>query len=115
MQLKGEAVLLRVFTGEADHIGHMPVYECIVKAAREKNIAGATVLRGIMGFGASSIIHTARLIEISGDLPIVVEIVDTENKIQDLIPVIGQLFEQSKKGGLITMEKVNVLFYHPDK
>ncbi len=115
MQLKGEAVLLRVFTGEADHIGHMPVYECIVKAAREKNIAGATVLRGIMGFGASSIIHTARLIEISGDLPIVVEIVDTENKIRDFIPVIGQLFEQSKKGGLITMEKVNVLFYHPDK
>ena len=108
-------MLLRVFTGEADHIGHQPVYECIVKAAREKNIAGATVLRGIMGFGASSVIHTARLIEISGDLPIVVEIVDTETRIKDFISDIHQIFENSKKGGLITTEKVNVLFYHPDK
>jgi len=115
MHLTGTSVLLRVFTGEADHSGHRPVYECIVKAAREKNIAGATVIRGIMGFGASSIIHTARLIEISGDLPILVEIVDSENKIQEFIPVIQQIFEQSKKGGLITTEKVNVLFYHPDK
>ena len=115
MELKGESVLLRIFTGEADHIGHMPVYECIVKAARKNNISGATVLRGIMGFGASSVIHEARLIEISADLPIIVEIVDTENNIQKFIPVIQQLFEQSKKGGLITMEKVNVLLYHPDK
>ena len=115
MELSGTSILLRVFTGEADHIGHMPVYECIIKAAREKNIAGATVLRGIMGFGASSVIHTARLIEISGDLPIVVEIVDAENKIEEFIPVIQEIFEQSKKGGLITTEKVNVLFYHPDK
>ena len=115
MQLKGEAILLRVFTGEADHINHRPVYECIVQAARERKIAGATVLRGIMGFGASSVIHAARLIEISGDLPIVVEIVDTEINIQNFIPVIQHIFEQSKKGGLITMEKVNVLFYHPDK
>lgn len=115
MELKGESVLLRIFTGEADHIGHAPVYECIVKAARKNNISGATVLRGIMGFGASSVIHEAKLIEISADLPIIVEIVDTENKIQNFIPIIQQLFEQSKKGGLITMEKVNVLFYHPDK
>jgi len=115
MELKGQSVLLRIFTGEADHIGHMPVYECIVKAARKNNISGATVLRGIMGFGASSIIHEARLIEISADLPIIVEIVDTEDNIQKFIPVIEQLFEQSKKGGLITMEKVNVLFYRPDK
>ena len=115
MELKGQSVLLRIFTGEADHIGHMPVYECIVKAARKNNISGATVLRGIMGFGASSIIHEARLIEISADLPIIVEIVDAEDNIQKFIPVIEQLFEQSKKGGLITMEKVNVLFYRPDK
>ncbi len=115
MELKGESVLLRIFTGEADHIGHLPVYECIVKEARKNKIAGATVLRGIMGFGASSVIHEARLIEISADLPIIVEIVDTNENIQKFIPVIQQLFEQSKRGGLITMEKVNVLFYHPNK
>jgi len=115
MELKGEAVLLRIFTGEADHIGHTPVYECIVKEARKNKISGATVLRGIMGFGASSVIHEARLIEISADLPIIVEIVDTEENIQKFIPLIQQLFEQSKKGGLITTEKVNVLLYHSDK
>jgi PII-like signaling protein len=115
MELSGTSILLRVFTGEADRIGHQPVYERIIKAARDKNIAGATVLRGIMGFGASSVIHTARLIEISGDLPVVIEIVDTESKIDEFIPVIQQIFEQSKKGGLITTEKVNVLLYRPDK
>ena len=115
MELSGTSILLRVFTGEADRIGHQPVYECIIRAAREKNIAGATVLRGIMGFGVGSVIHTARLIEISGDLPVVIEIVDTESKIDEFIPVIQQIFEQSKKGGLITTEKVNVLLHRPDK
>ena len=98
MELKGQSVLLRIFTGEADHIGHMPVYECIVKAARKNNISGATVLRGIMGFGASSIIHEARLIEISADLPIIVEIVDTEDNIQKFIPVIEALLSISQCG-----------------
>lgn len=115
MQLTGQAILLRIFTGEADRIDHKPVYEIMVKAARDNNIAGATVLRGIMSFGASSIIHTARLIEISQDLPIVIEIVDVEEKINKFIPVIDSIFERSKRGGLITTEKVNVIFYQPNR
>jgi uncharacterized protein len=115
MQLKGQATLLRVFLGEADRIDHKPVYEIIVKAARDRSIAGATVLRGIMSYGASSRIHTAQLIEISQDLPIVVEIVDTEEKITAFISVINEIFENSKRGGLITTEKVNVIFYQPNR
>jgi PII-like signaling protein len=115
MQLSGQAVLLRVFVGEADRIDHKPVYEVIVKAARDHYIAGATVLRGIMSFGASTRIHTAQLIEISQDLPIVIEIADTEEKIDSFIPVINEIFEKSKRGGLITTEKVNVIFYQPNR
>lgn len=115
MQLSGQAVLLRVFVGEADRIDHKPVYEVIVKAARDHSIAGATVLRGIMSFGASTRIHTAQLIEISQDLPIVIEIADTEEKIERFIPVINEIFEKSKHGGLITTEKVNVIFYQPNR
>lgn len=115
MQLTGQAMLLRIFVGEADRIDHKPVYEIIIKAARDHSIAGATVLRGIMSYGASTRIHTAHLIEISQDLPIVVEIVDTEEKINAFIPVINQIFEKSMRGGLITTEKVNVIFYQPNK
>jgi PII-like signaling protein len=115
MQLTGQTVLLRIFVGEADRIEHKPVYELIVKTARDHSIAGATVLRGIMSYGASTRIHTAQLIEISQDLPIVVEIVDTEEKISAFIPFINEIFEKSKRGGLITTEKVNVIFYQPNK
>jgi len=115
MQLNGQAVLLRIFVGEADRIDHKPVYEVIVKAARDNAIAGATVLRGIMSYGASTIIHTAQLIEISQDLPIVIEIVDSGEKINAFIPVINSIFEKSKRGGLITTEKVNVIFYQPNQ
>ncbi|MEP6597720.1 MAG: DUF190 domain-containing protein [Ginsengibacter sp.] len=115
MQLTGQAMLLRIFVGEADRIDHKPVYEIIVKAARDNKIAGATVLRGIMSFGASTIIHTAQLIDISQDLPIVIEIVDAEGKINEFIPVINDIFERSKRGGLITTEKVNVIFYQPNR
>ena len=115
MQLNGQAVLLRIFVGEADRIDHKPVYEVIVKTARDNAIAGATVLRGIMSYGASTIIHTAQLIEISQDLPIVIEIVDSGEKINAFIPVINSIFEKSKRGGLITTEKVNVIFYQPNQ
>lgn len=115
MQLTGQAVLLRVFVGEADRIDHQPVYEVIVKAARDNSIAGATVLRGIMSYGASTRIHTAQWIEISQDLPIVIEIVDMEDKINAFIPVINNIFDKSKRGGLITTEKVNVIFYQPNR
>lgn len=115
MQLTGQAILLRVFVGEADRIDHKLVYEIIVKAARDNSIAGATVLRGIMSYGASTRIHTAQWIEISQDLPIIIEIVDAEEKINAFIPVINDIFEKSKRGGLITTEKVNVIFYQPNK
>ena len=115
MQLNGQSVLLRIFVGEADRISHHPVYELIVKAARDNNIAGVTVLRGIMAYGASTRIHTAKLIEISEDLPIVIEIVDEEQKINTFLAVVENIFEKSKRGGLITTEKVNVVFYQPNK
>ena len=113
MKLEGIAKLLRVFVGEIDKIGHTPLYEAIVHEARKHGIAGATVLRGIMSYGASSRIHTAKLIDISEDLPIVIEIVDEEKKINDFLPVINRLFEECGRGGMITMEQVNVLYYQP--
>jgi hypothetical protein len=111
MELDGQSVLLRIFLGEIDKVGHMPLYEAILQSARKEGIAGATVLRGIMSFGASTRIHTAKLIDISEDLPIIVEIVDKEEKINSFIPLINSLFEQCGRGGLITTEKVNVLYY----
>jgi PII-like signaling protein len=115
MELQGQSKLLRIFVGEVDRIGHHLLYEAILVAAREKGLAGGTVLKGIMSFGASSRIHVARLIEISEDLPIVVEIVDEDKKIDAFIPVVNDLFEKCGRGGLITVEKVDVLYYKPKK
>jgi len=113
MELQGRSKLLRIFVGEVDKIGHQLLYEAILLAAREKGLAGGTVLKGIMSYGASSRIHVARLIELSEDLPIVVEIVDQEEKIDSFIPVVNDLFEKCGRGGLITVEKVDVLYYKP--
>jgi uncharacterized protein len=115
MQLNGQSKLLRVFVGEIDKINHTPLYETIIFAAKKQGIAGATVLRGIMSYGASSNIHTAKLIDISEDLPIVIEIVDTEEKINNFLPEINRLFDECGRGGLITIEQVNVLYYKPKK
>ena len=115
MQLDGKSKLLRIFIGEIDKIGHTPLYEAIVKAGRKEGIAGATVLRGILSYGASTRIHTARFIDISEDLPIVIEMVDTDEKIEKFLPVVQSLFEQCGRGGLITTEHVNVLYYRPKK
>lgn len=111
MQIEGEAKLLRIFVGESDLIHHVPVYEKIVLAARKAGLAGATVVKGIMGFGASSRIHTAKLLRLSEDLPLVIEIVDTEKKIEEFIPVLNEIFDQANSGGMITMEKVNIIKY----
>jgi len=111
---QGQAVLLRIFVGEADKIDHTPVYEKMIQAARKHALAGATVIRGIMSYGASTVIHTAQWIEISQDLPIIVEIVDAEDKINTFIPIIHEIFSKSQRGGLITTEKVNVIFYQPN-
>lgn len=112
-KLKGEATLLRIFLGELDKVNNRPLYEVIVYAARKNGLAGATVLRGVMSFGAGSIIHSARILALSDDLPIVIEIVDDDAKIQTFIQVIEPYFPQSKYGGMITTEKVNVIYYKP--
>jgi uncharacterized protein len=115
MELQGQSKLLRIFVGEVDKIGHQLLYEAILLTAKEKGLAGGTVLKGIMSFGASSRIHLARLIELSEDLPIVVEIVDQAEKIDSFLPVVNDLFEKCGRGGLITVEKVDVLYYKPKK
>jgi uncharacterized protein len=107
MQIPHEAVLLRIFIGESDRHEHRPLYESIVLKAREAHLAGATVLRGPMGFGKSSRLHTAKILRLSMDLPMVIEIVDSEEKIRAFLPRLDGLIT----GGLVTMEKVQVLEY----
>jgi hypothetical protein len=107
MQVPKDAVLLRIFIGEDDRTHGRPLYEAIVMAAREMHIAGATVLRGPMGFGRSSRLHTAKILRLSEDLPVVVEIVDAEDRIQALLGVIEPMIGS----GLVTLEKVQVLRY----
>ncbi len=107
MHLPEDAILLRIFIGESDRWKHMPLYEAIVLKAREMHLAGATVLRGPMGFGKSSRVHTAKILRLSLDLPLVIEIVDTEEKINAFLPSIDQMM----KGGLVTLEKARVIHY----
>src|SRR6476661_8432667 len=107
MNIPSEATLLRIFLGESDRWQHQPLYEAIVLKARELHLAGATVLRGPMGFGKSSHLHTAKILRLSMDLPLVIEIVDAEEKIQSFLPVLDQMMQ----GGLVTMEKVKVIHY----
>src|SRR5438067_11990628 len=115
MNLQGQSKLLRIFTGENDRIGHDMLYEKILLLAREKGLAGGTVLKGIMSYGATSRVHRARLIELSEDLPVVIEIVDHETKINAFLPVVNKLFEQCGRGGLITIENVEVIYYKSKK
>ena len=111
MELPRDALLLRIFLGEADELGGEPVYQKIVLKAREMNLAGATVLRGPMGFGQSSLLHTAKILRLSADLPLIIEIVDSENKINEFMPALESMIG----GGLVTLEKVQVLQYGNDK
>lgn len=111
MELSRDSKLLRIFIGSTDKIGHQPLYEAIVFAAKKSRLAGATVIKGTMSFGASTLVHTSKLIEISEDLPIIVEIVDHENKINDFVVVVSSMMENANCGGLITMEKAEVLYY----
>ncbi len=107
MQIPTDAVLLRIFLGESDRWEHTPLYEAIVLKARELHLAGATVLRGPMGFGKSSRVHTSKILRLSDDLPLVIEIVDSEEKINTFLPTL----EKMMGGGLVTLEKVKVLHY----
>lgn len=107
MKLPEEGMLLRIFIGEADRCKSKTLYEQIVLKARELNLAGATVLRGILSFGASSRIHTAKILELSEDLPVIVEIVDTEENLNKLMPFL----DETVIDGLITLEKVKIIYY----
>jgi PII-like signaling protein len=107
MNLPEEGTLLRIFVGESDRWRHQPLYEAIVQRARESHLAGATVLRGPMGYGKSSRLHTAKILRLSMDLPMVIEIVDTEDKIRDFLPVLNEMMA----GGLVTLERVQVVVY----
>jgi len=107
MQIPHDAVLLRIFIGESDRWHHQPLYEALVLKAREMHLAGATVLRGPMGFGKSSRMHTAKILRLSMDLSLVIEIVDSEEKINTFLPVLDEMM----KGGLVTLEKARVIDY----
>jgi PII-like signaling protein len=107
MKLPEEGMLLRIFVGETDQYKGKALYEQIVLKAREMNLAGATVVRGLMGFGADSRLHTAKLLRLSEDLPIIIEMVDTEEKLQGILPFLDEVVTE----GLITLEKVRVIKY----
>ena len=110
MHLPHDAMLLRIFIGETDRWKHEPLYEAIVLKARELHLAGATMLRGPMGFGKSSRLHRAKILRLSMDLPLVIEIVDTEEKINGFLPVLDEMM----KGGLVTLEKAGVIDYRAE-
>ena len=107
MELPQESMLLRIYIGESDRLGHEALFEALVRKAREMHLAGATVLRGPLGYGASSRVHTAKILRLSMDLPIVIEIVDSKEKIELFLPVLDEVIE----GGLVTLEPVQVLHY----
>lgn len=111
MKLSGQAVMLRIYIGESDQYDGRPLYEQIVLKARQLNLAGASVLRGILGYGANSRIHSAKLLTLSEDLPLVIEIVDTKENLDKIMPYI----DESVKEGLVTLEKMNVIKYRHDK
>jgi PII-like signaling protein len=104
-----KAQLLRIFIGENDKIGPINVYEKIVHAAKDLKLAGATVYKGVMGFGRTSRIHTSKVLRLSEDLPLVIEIVDSEEKIAEFLPILDDILEKSNSGGLITVEHANII------
>ena len=107
MNLPEDALLLRIFLGESDRWEHLPLYEALVLKAKEYKMAGATVLRSPMGFGATSHLHTAKILQLSTDLPMIIEIIDTEEKINGFLPVLKSMMS----GGLVTLEKMKVIHY----
>ena len=111
MQIPKQALMLRIFTGENDKYDGRPLYEAIVMKAREMHLAGATVLRGPMGFGRSSLIHTDKILRLSSDLPLIIEIVDSEENINKFLPILDEMMDS----GLVTLEKLQVLQYGNDK
>ncbi len=113
MEISGQAVLLRIFIGESDKLGHLPLYEAIVKRARDAGLAGATVLKGILGFGATARIRTTKILDLSSDLSLVIEIVDEAGKVDAFQHLLADLFDQADCGGLVTLENIRVVHYLP--
>jgi PII-like signaling protein len=107
MKISEEGQLLRIFIGESDKWEGKPLYEALVLKAREMGLAGATMLRGLMGYGAASRVHTAKILRLSEDLPIIVELVDSQEKIASFLPVIDEMIQE----GLVTLERVQVILY----
>ena len=107
MNIPEDGYLLRIFVGESDRHGHRPLYESIVLQAREAGLAGATVLRGVMGFGKHSILHTAKILRLSEDMPMIIEIADSLDNIEKFLPTLDELI----KDGLVTIERVRVIHY----
>ncbi len=106
-KLSGELVLMRIFIGESDKHGHLPLYEALVELFRKEGFAGATVLRGVAGFGAHSVYHTDKLLRLSQDLPVVVEVVESQERIDAIMPTVDGMMS----GGMITLEKATVIRY----
>ena len=115
MEIEGQAVLLRIFIGESDKLGHLPLYEAIVREAREVGLAGATVFKGVLGYGATARIRTAKLLDLSADLPMAIEIVDEESRVASFQERLSEMFEQANCGGLVTIENIRVVHYLPEK
>jgi PII-like signaling protein len=113
MEITGQAVLLRIFIGESDKLGHLPLYEAIVKRARDAGLAGATVLKGVLGFGATARIRTTKILDLSSDLSMVIEIVDEADKVDAFKQTLSELFHQADCGGLVTLENIRVIHYVP--
>jgi PII-like signaling protein len=107
VKLEGEGKLLRIFIGESDKHGRKPLYQAIVEMLREEGMAGATVLRGVEGFGANSHLHTARILRLSADLPIVIEVADTAEKVEAIMPKLDEMVTD----GMVTLERVEVVTY----
>jgi hypothetical protein len=108
-RFKGERTLMRIFIGESDKYHGKPLYEALVHRFRERGLAGATVLRGVAGFGASSAVHTEKVLRLSLDLPLIIEVVETEEAIQSILPDLDEMVG----GGLITLERARVIMYRP--
>jgi len=108
-RFKGERTLMRIFIGESDKYHGKPLYEALLEKFREKGLAGATVIRGVAGFGASSVVHTAKVLRLSLDLPLIIEVVETEEAIQRILPDLDDMIG----GGLITLERAQVILYRP--
>ena len=108
-RFKGERTLMRIFIGESDKYQGKPLYEALLERLRTKGLAGATVLRGVAGFGASSVVHTDKVLRLSLDLPLIIEVVETEEAIQSLLPDLDQMIG----GGLVTLERARVILYRP--